>query len=234
MVQACAAPAPKAGLASPPASLMAYWQGNSAPGRLADSSGHHRDLVAVHSVPNPVSPTPFEGDHWLAADFLSTQGYFKIPPEAIPPNAAGKFSVAFYHATLPCCGGSPHQVILSLRNADGSRYLNLGYADAGIRGFYVDYSDASGALISLGEVASPNLKPQPGTREVVEIAWSAEGMTLVENGVVINRTKAPLDHGIVSEAWLGVQGPALSNSTQNYLDAAAFYSDHHAAYPPVP
>lgn len=213
-------------------SLRGYWQGNSELGQLADSSGNHRDLTVVRSVANPSEPIAFEGDRWLGHDFFSTKGYFIVPPAAVPSNEKGKFVVAFYHGTMPCCGAVLHQTILSMRSEDQIHFLRLGYAAAGVHGFFIDYSNNEGGLVSLGEVPSPNLRHEPGARIVVEARWDKGGMSLYENGVLINHTDTPWDHGVVKDVWLGVDGENLPNITQNYLDAAAFYDDPEAEYPP--
>jgi len=47
-------------------SILSLYRGNASPGQLVDSSGNGFNLTKFGTVPNSSSPTPPEGDRWLA------------------------------------------------------------------------------------------------------------------------------------------------------------------------
>lgn len=66
-------------------SILGEYRGNSAPGQLVDSSGNGNTLSVIGtSVPNPATPTPPEGDRWLAGPAV-TLSYLAAPAAVVTP-----------------------------------------------------------------------------------------------------------------------------------------------------
>ena len=70
-------------------SVLALYRGNTAPGQLIDSSPAGNNLTLFGTVPNSLSPTPPEGDGWLAYKPLDIGSNFLKAPSSVYNNAQG-------------------------------------------------------------------------------------------------------------------------------------------------
>jgi hypothetical protein len=81
--------------------IVGFWQGNSTPGRLIDSSGAGNTLVQSGNPGWPTTPVPPDGDHWLFGLTLTPTVYsaYAIPPCAVA-DYTQPFTLAFFGQVL--------------------------------------------------------------------------------------------------------------------------------------
>lgn len=81
--------------------IVGFWQGNSTPGRLIDSSGAGNTLVQSGNPGWPTTPVPPDGDHWLFGLTLTPTVFsaYTIPTCAVA-DYTQPFTLAFFGQVL--------------------------------------------------------------------------------------------------------------------------------------
>jgi len=167
-------------------SIIAQYRGNSSPGQLVDSSGNGYDLVTVGAaVGNPSTPTPPEGDRWLAhvANHLATS-YLKAPA-AVPSAITAEGSIEGY--ILPITNGVNANMVFSVNDASGAgvigqRFLMAidptGYPTA----FRLYILQVNPSLILIDTLGHPM---DGTTTQTFKVQWGAFGTELYLDGALI-------------------------------------------------
>lgn len=164
-------------------SIKGQYRGNSAPGQLADSSGNGKTLILHGIVPNAASPTPPEGDRWLAYKPTGPLVNFLEVPTGVFTAAAGSLVLYF---TKEFDDLVDNNMIFAVQGAGGS-ILFIFQSNMAGSPLAIQFYD--GAVLQIN-AAIPNVASL--TPRKFELDWDATGTRAYLDDVLQLSSAAPL------------------------------------------
>jgi hypothetical protein len=201
-------------------SITALYRGNSSPGQLADSSGNGNTLTLVGTVPNLSSPTPPEGDRWLAIYPQGPVGDDLEGPIGVINPAQGMVGFKFMKdavVTFPEIWLSFYKLVGAL---NGIHCIYQASGDLEILVF-----DNSAGVASFVTPIAAN-----GATHAGRIEWGAFGTRAYVDGVLIG-SHAFLPDFTNAQPWIGGDPLSGANSMRSGgVDFVQYADDPNEAY----
>lgn len=202
------------------ATVLAYYGGNTSPGRLADSSPNHRNLTATGVPPNPSTPTPPEGNRWLFQDTVDGNDFLNLPLSVL--NAAAGCLEFITRAT----SSSETLFISTYSDIAPFQYFEIDVAfNSDVVLYYQNDVGGDETLTSTG------VYDLDGSNQRTRIEWDATGVRVYHKGSLVASSGNKMNTTpITSSSDKRISG---NSGTTGYLDACMFSDSASEAYPPV-
>jgi hypothetical protein len=207
-----------------PAGIKAYYRGNS-DGQVKNAIDGGPDMTVTGTVPNPSTPTPYEGDRWLA---YGTGGFDNISNYMQHPlaNALGiTESEGCWVATINPGNDTAGQMVNLSSAPFFSMYLSAGRVAA------LDYTAKEGGLYNMVSTVAMNAN----ANNTLRLEWDADGIRIYVNGSLgasTTRHAYIIQTGNGADGRWGNVGCCGYRIFTGYIDAIMWSSSAKESYPP--
>lgn len=209
--------APSLLLANPDIILL---RGNSAPGRLVDSSVAGNNATLVGAPAWPTNPTPYEGDHWLYQGGDGTN-YIQVPVGCVANVFVGKQAIAYRHISP----SGAFNMLWDVRQGANVRYDIMMINNSLIDFLFTAVGGGAKEILY-------NVVLVPGQNYKIQVTSQLNLTTLYVDDTAVGTSAFQMDLGVPTNHYLGCRND-LSQANSGYNDIYMLSTNPNEVFPPA-